>query len=158
MSIKGPAPSIPSGLTSSPGLELEDPSTEALVQMVIAKCLEKEALCNEFYMQLIKQSTDQPDPNSRINVQNWRFLSLTCGVVVPRSKALLNYLWAHLKFCALEANTEEGKYAQYCIRVGVKNRNYNQLVPTCVSLVAAEDYPEQEPEVPALRPGDYLCG
>ena len=98
------------------------------MQMVIAKCLEKEALCNEFYMQLIKQSTDQPDPNSRINVQNWRFLSLTCGVVVPRSKALLNYLWAHLKFCALETNTEEGKYAQYCIRVGVNNWNYKSAV------------------------------
>ena len=26
------------------------------------------------------------DPNSRLNVQNWRFMALTCGVVVPRSK------------------------------------------------------------------------
>ena len=107
------------GLVSSPGLEPDDGSPETLIQIVIAKCLEKEALCNEFYMQLIKQSTDQPDPNSRINVQNWRFLSLTCGVVVPRSKSLLNYLWAHLKFCALETNTEEGKYAQYCVRVSL---------------------------------------
>ena len=142
-----PLPLIPCplGLASSPGLELEDPSIEALVQMVIAKCLEKEALCNEFYMQLVKQSTDQPDPNSRINVQNWRFLSLTCGVVVPRSKALLNYLWAHLKFCALEANTEEGKYAQYCIRVGVNNWNYKITGSILyVPLVATADYPEQE--------------
>eukprot|EP00800_Vazella_pourtalesii_P006621 TRINITY_DN1866_c1_g1_i1.p1 TRINITY_DN1866_c1_g1~~TRINITY_DN1866_c1_g1_i1.p1 ORF type:complete len:833 (-),score=245.32 TRINITY_DN1866_c1_g1_i1:10-2508(-) len=128
------------GLASSPGVELEDTSIEVLIQVVIAKCLEKEALCNEFYMQLIKQSTDQPDPNSRINVQNWRFLSLTCGVVVPRSKALLNYLWAHLKFCALEPNTEEGKYAQYCIRslqrtIQNKNRKYPPSIQEIVCVV-----------------------
>ena len=127
---------------------------------MIAKCLEKEALCNEFYMQLIKQSTDQPDPNSRINVQNWRFLSLTCGVVVPRSKALLNYLWAHLKFCALEPNTEEGKYAQYCIRVSIcviHTFMFICVIHTLFWLVTSKNNPEQEPKVSSLHSGDCLC-
>ncbi len=70
-----------------------------LVQHVIGRCLEKEDLCNEFYLQvraaqhlrpcspqLIKQTTDQPDPNGRINVSNWRMMALTLGVVVPRNK------------------------------------------------------------------------
>jgi hypothetical protein len=58
--------------------------------------LEKEDVCNEFYLQLVKQTTDQPDPNSKINVANWRFFVLTLCVVVPRHKPLLAYVWAHL--------------------------------------------------------------
>ena len=42
------------------GFELDYEDAAMLVQVVIAKCIEKEALCNEFYLQLIKQTTDQP--------------------------------------------------------------------------------------------------
>lgn len=88
-----------------------------MVQLAIQKCLEKEALCNEFYLQLIKQTTDQPDPNGRINIQNWRFVSLICGVVVPRNRVILSYLQTHLRRCGIEAHTEEGKYAQFALQV-----------------------------------------
>ena len=37
-----------------------------LVQMVIQKCLEKEAICNEFCLQLIKQTTEQPGSSSAL--------------------------------------------------------------------------------------------
>ena len=89
----------------------------SMVQLAIQKCLEKEALCNEFYLQLVKQTTDQPDPNGRINIQNWRFMCLLCGVVVPRNRIILNYLQAHLRRCGKEAHTEEGKYAQFAMQV-----------------------------------------
>ena len=119
-----------------------------LVQLAIQKCLEKEALCNEFYLLLIKQTTEQPgkqiclvfiykyilfhslsDPNGRINIQNWRFLSLVCNVVVPRNRAILSYLQAHLRRCSLDAHTEEGKFAQFCVQcmtrtIEAKNRKY----------------------------------
>ena len=88
-----------------------------MVQLAIQKCLEKEALCNEFYLQLIKQTTDQPDPNGRINIQNWRFLCLICGVVVPRNQVILNYLHAHLRRCGIDSHTEEGKFAQFASQV-----------------------------------------
>lgn len=42
------------------GFELDYEDAAMLVQVVVAKCIEKEALCNEFYLQLIKQTTDQP--------------------------------------------------------------------------------------------------
>ena len=42
------------------GFELDYEDAATLVQVVVAKCIEKEALCNEFYLQLIKQTTDQP--------------------------------------------------------------------------------------------------
>ena len=69
------------------------------------------------------------DPNGRINMQNWRFLSLILGVVVPRNKVILNYLHAHLRRCGLEAHNEEGKFAQYCLQtlqrtIDAKNRKY----------------------------------
>ena len=31
-----------------------------MIQTVMLKCQETEALCNEFYLQLIKQTTDHP--------------------------------------------------------------------------------------------------
>ena len=90
-----------------------------MVQLAIQKCLEKEALCNEFYLQLIKQTTDQPEPNGRINIQNWRLMCLVCGVVVPRNRVILSYLQAHLRRCGIEAHTEEGKFGQFALQVSM---------------------------------------
>ena len=41
-------------------MEVEADDCVTMVQLATQKCLEKEALCNEFYLQLIKQTTDQP--------------------------------------------------------------------------------------------------
>lgn len=98
--------------------EIDPEDCVTMVQLAIQKCLEKEALCNEFYLQLIKQTTDQPDPNGRINTQNWRFMCLICGVVVPRNRVILSYLQTHLRRCGIESHTEEGKYAQFALQVG----------------------------------------
>ena len=52
---------IYAGIEKTGGFETEnDDQHTAMAQMVISKCLEKEALCNEFFLQLIKQTTDQP--------------------------------------------------------------------------------------------------
>lgn len=112
MYVKGIVPSSGSGFE-----EVDPDDCVTMVQLAIQKCLEKEALCNEFYLQLIKQTTDQPDPNGRINIQNWRFLCLVCGVVVPRNRVILNYLQAHLRRCGLDSHTEEGKFAQFAMQV-----------------------------------------
>ena len=51
------------GITPSSGsgfMEVEADDCVTMVQLAIQKCLENEALCNEFYLQLIKQTTDQP--------------------------------------------------------------------------------------------------
>ncbi|KJE90233.1 myosin-X [Capsaspora owczarzaki ATCC 30864] len=115
------------GLAQNGGFESEDDTDRStMVQMVLAKCLEKDSLCNEFFLQLIKQTTDQADINSKSNLQAWRFLCLAVCVLVPRSDAVLEYLRVHLKRCAAIPHTEEGKFAQYaqqCLARTVENKN-----------------------------------
>ena len=49
---------VHAGLSSSGGFEVEsDPEHVVLIQNVVSRCLEKEDICNDFYLQLIKQTT-----------------------------------------------------------------------------------------------------
>lgn len=42
----------------------EKPDMTSLIQNVIHKCMDSDQLCNEFYLQLIKQTTDHPGNNN----------------------------------------------------------------------------------------------
>ncbi|XP_041351468.1 unconventional myosin-VIIb-like isoform X2 [Gigantopelta aegis] len=85
-----------------------------MVQVLMQKCLENDHLCNEFYVQLIKQTTDHPDPNSLVNQRSWQLMAVTTSTLSPPNSRVQKYLQCHLKKCSMDSTTEEGKYARFC--------------------------------------------
>lgn len=127
---------------------LEEADMAAVVQTLITKCMESDDLCNEFYLQLIKQTTDcftgtfttvqtryiykchsecmtlnmnttkLPFAESNLpRVKYWHLLLCICCVMLPPNNLILSYLNLHLKRHSLMCYNEEGKFAQFCIKV-----------------------------------------
>lgn len=112
--------------------KLDERELLKLAQTILDRCLKKGAdiLKNEFFLQLIKQTTDHPDSNSEINKRHWQLLALACSVTYPSDAKILSYLYAHLRRCSLDQVTDEGQYAQFTLRslqgtLDTKGRKYS---------------------------------
>ena len=102
---------IPAG-----GGNKEEEDHVQLIQSVLDKAMKKDCLINEVFLQLMKQTTDHPEPNSRVNLRHWSLLALACSIILPVDKIVRKYLLAHLKKCSSDFVTEEGKYARFAER------------------------------------------
>ncbi|XP_023167899.2 myosin-I heavy chain isoform X3 [Drosophila hydei] len=114
----------------------EDEHTR-IVQSIMDKCMRKDSLLNELYLQLIKQTTDHPDANSRVNLRNWSLLSVACSVILPSTKAIRKYLMAHLKRCSSDFLSEEGKYARFAEKCFLRTQGTRrrQWSPSCEEIL-----------------------
>ena len=88
-----------------------------LAQTILERSMKKEVLFNELFLQLIKQTTDHPEVNSRVNLRHWALLTLVCSIALPQDKIIRKYLVAHLKHCAADVVSEEGKFARFAEKV-----------------------------------------
>lgn len=98
--------------------KIDERESLRLAQCILDRCLKKDAdiLKNEFFLQLIKQTTDHPEPNSEINQRHWQLLALACSITYPSDCKILSYLHSHLRRCSLDQVTDEGQYAQFALR------------------------------------------
>ncbi|KAK2710152.1 myosin-I heavy chain-like isoform X3 [Artemia franciscana] len=105
-----------SGLIQGENGRSADGDLVPLAQSIIERSLRKETFLTELFLQLIKQTTDHPEPNSRVNLRHWSLLALACSVALPGAKPVRKYLAAHLRRCASDHITEEGKFARFAER------------------------------------------
>lgn len=98
-----------------------------LAQNLLERSMKKECLFNELFLQLIKQTTDHPEVNSRVNLRHWALLTLLCSIALPQDKTIRKYLIAHLKLCSADAMSEEGKFARFAEKV---LRRWSQMFNT----------------------------
>ncbi|KAJ3153343.1 cytochrome c oxidase subunit 1 [Geranomyces michiganensis] len=75
-------------------------------QEIIQRCIDSISLTNELYLQLIKQTTNHPDPDSPQVLNLWKLLAVVCGVVAPNGY-VLEYAKAHLRKCSVVGGAEK---------------------------------------------------
>ena len=107
---------FPTNKDDIPAGNKEEEDHVQLIQSVLDKAMKKDCLINEVFLQLMKQTTDHPEPNSRVNLRHWSLLALACSIILPVDKIVRKYLLAHLKKCSSDFVTEEGKYARFAER------------------------------------------
>ncbi|ELU17223.1 hypothetical protein CAPTEDRAFT_210514 [Capitella teleta] len=106
---------------------LEDMDLVVVMQTLITKCMENKDLCNEFYLQLIKQTTDTKsmnpkttplavETNAKAVMRYWHLMTVATCVMLPPDPIVATYLNLHLRRMASQADSDEAKYAMFCIK------------------------------------------
>ena len=62
---------------NSSGPPREEEDHVMLIQTVLDKAMKNDSMVNELFLQLIKQTTDHPEPNSRVNLRHWSLVIIT---------------------------------------------------------------------------------
>ncbi|KJE90748.1 myosin-X [Capsaspora owczarzaki ATCC 30864] len=108
-----------------------------LIQYILQTCFDLPKIRNEVYCQLIKQTTDNANPNSQISIRNWQILTVLGCSFLPARK-YVRFLRFHLKR-SLDRypNTEVAKYAAYCM--------------DCIQQTKYRDYPASQEEIVAIQ-------
>ncbi|RKO92668.1 P-loop containing nucleoside triphosphate hydrolase protein [Blyttiomyces helicus] len=107
----------------SPEVSIPDPATfnNIALQSIAEKCLESPYLSNELYVQLVKLTTEHPQPDSLESLNLWKLFCVFSGVVMA-SGWVLEYVKAHLRRAsavdlkAKKPRKEEAQHAKYSLK------------------------------------------
>ncbi|GAB1607514.1 unconventional myosin-X isoform X1 [Argonauta hians] len=104
-----------------------------LIQTFVQRCMECVFLCDELYLQAIKQTTDHPEPNSNVNRRNWQILSILTSTLCPSNILIQKYLQVHLRKCCMDTSTDEGKFARLAYKSLTRTleKKVRKLPPSC---------------------------
>lgn len=71
-------------------------------------------LCNELYLQLIKQTTtNNPETFSKVLSKFWHCLIALISIRSPVSELIEDYLNLHLQRCSIHKHLEEGRFSSF---------------------------------------------
>ncbi|CAM9453888.1 unnamed protein product, partial [Chrysoparadoxa australica] len=113
---------------------------ETLAQNILMKGLEKPRLRDEIYLQMMKQLSENPKPDS--TAKGWQVMCMCCGTFLPSldfENYLLNFI---LEKCQYEG--AEACYAKYCLHTleGMMSSRTNEgIVPTLEEIQAYKERP-----------------
>ncbi|CAH2301997.1 pleckstrin homology domain-containing family H member 3 isoform X2 [Pelobates cultripes] len=100
-----------------------------LIQGVLQTCLDLRPLRDEVYCQVIKQTTDPPEPGSLNDLRYWQLLTCMSCTYLP-SPAVLRFLHTHLQRTQeLFPGTEMEKYAEF-ILASLDKTKQREFVPS----------------------------
>ncbi|KAI9003067.1 FERM central domain-containing protein [Gaertneriomyces semiglobifer] len=92
------------------------------LQAVLERCVDVPPMANELYLQLIKNTSSHPQPDSSQALNMWKLMAIAVGVCAP-SGWVLEYTKAHLRqYCVIDNKSkkprpEEAQHARHCLRV-----------------------------------------
>ncbi|XP_072260073.1 pleckstrin homology domain-containing family H member 3 isoform X1 [Pyxicephalus adspersus] len=100
-----------------------------LMQGILQTCLDLRPLRDEVYCQVIKQTTDHPEPDSLTNLRYWQLLTCMSCTYLP-SPAVLRFLQSHLHRTQNHfPDTEMEKYAGFILESLDKTKQ-REFVPS----------------------------
>lgn len=102
-----------------------------LAQNIAAKCLREAEFQNEVILQLIKQTTNHPYPNSGLTAQTWQLFAVLLGVFKP-TKLVHLYLFLQLKRSLSSKKASDSpvvKYVNYCLKLLEDSSSIQRIFP-----------------------------
>ncbi|ORX81933.1 hypothetical protein BCR32DRAFT_219808 [Anaeromyces robustus] len=114
-----------------------------IIQNIITTAMESPTFCDEIYIQLIKLTSNYPDPDGKAVLNLWEFLYIIIGIILPPTPEILNYLKAHLRLYMVIDNktkhkrTKENERAKKCYKELLKPKTIPRLYPPSNSEINA---------------------
>ncbi|CAD5123362.1 DgyrCDS11718 [Dimorphilus gyrociliatus] len=146
-----------SGIESASALEDNEPFS--LVQKILSEIMQNHHLCNELYLQLIKQTmTNNPESFSKVLSKFWHCLIALICVRTPANDLIEEYLRLHLQRCSIHKHLEEGRFASFasiCLSRTKHSYRLRKNVPSKAELKAIASRKQMELRV-FLQDGHQL--